>query len=123
MNCLKFVKERKHAVFACFLIFICCACTGCKRTPEAVTKTDFVLDTFASVTVYDSEDKEKTDELLNSAFSLIKRYERLFSAEIEESDVSKINRSKGGKTFVSSETAELIDIALKYSFLSADSWQ
>ena len=108
----------KHALFACFLIFISCMAAGCKRAPEAVTRTDFVLDTVATVTIYTQEDRDKAEEILDSAFSEIRRYEKLFSTEIEGSDVMRINNAEGAKTFVSPETAELIDIAVKYSRLS-----
>ena len=118
MITLRRIPHRKHALSACFLIFILCTLSGCKRNPEPVTRTDFVLDTVATVTVYDIAEKDRAEHILNEAFSEIRRYEKLFSAEIGDSDVAKINRAKGEKTVVSPETAELIGIALKYSELS-----
>ncbi len=90
---------------------------GCKAGSgsKPVIKTDFVMDTVASIAVYDEMPETEADKLLTEAFKEIRRYEGLFSAETEGSDVYKINNSKGEKVKVSEETAELIDIALKYS--------
>lgn len=91
---------------------------GCGKAGDPVSKTDFVLDTVASIAVYDRIPEHEAEELLDQCFSEIRRYEDLFSAEKEGSDVSSINASGGREVKVSAETAELIDTALKYSELS-----
>ena len=102
------------------VIFILCVLllSGCGRNKEPFSKTDFVMDTVATVTVYDDMPETEANEILTLCFDEIRRYERLFSAEIPGSDVDRINSAKGETVEVSKETAELIDTALKYSVLS-----
>ena len=101
------------------LIFILILClSGCEAANEPVTKTDFVLDTVASIAIYDPLPKKDGELLLEQCFSEIRRYEDLFSAEKEGSDVSRINEAEGEEVHVSHETAELVGIALKYCELS-----
>ncbi|MBQ9549280.1 MAG: FAD:protein FMN transferase [Lachnospiraceae bacterium] len=94
--------------------------TGCGslRSGGPLSKTDFVLDTVATIAIYKSQGDPDKEELLNQAFDEIRRYERLFSAEIKDSDISRINEARGRETEVSPETIELIKLSLKYSELS-----
>lgn len=73
-----------------------------------VTKTGFAFDTVISITIYDNKKKEVLDE----CFSLCEKYESLFSATREDSEVWKINHSGGTPVNVSFETASLIQSAL-----------
>ena len=112
---------KKHAD-RCMLLFFTLLTgillSGCGRARDPVIKTGFVLDTVASIAIYDDMPRSEAEKLLDDSFNEIKRYEDLFSTEIEGSDTDRINRSKGEAVEVSPETAELIEIALKYSELS-----
>ncbi|MCR4590231.1 MAG: FAD:protein FMN transferase [Lachnospiraceae bacterium] len=113
------VKYKRHAEI-CVLLFMAVMMTGCSALNRgaSVSKTDFVLDTVANITIFDGMDKEDAERILEESFDEIRRYEELFSAEKEESDVSRINRAAGAETEVAPETAELISVSLKYSELS-----
>lgn len=115
-------EQRKHAdrcMLLFFTLLLCVLLCSCGGGREPLTRTGFVLDTVASIAIYDDMPRERGEELLDNAFNEIKRYENLFSTEIEGSDVSIINNSKGETVTVSPETAELIAISLKYSELSS----
>ncbi len=92
--------------------------TGCERAREPVSKTDFVMDTVAIITVYDDLPEGEAEKLIDQCFSKIREYERLFSAEIPDSDISRINDSAGEPVKVSEESIDLIDTALYYSSIS-----
>lgn len=96
------------------LLCIVCACSGCAKKTEPITKTGFYFDTFITLTIYDSSQ----ESLLDDCLSLADHYEQLFSATIEKSDVSRINQAKGEPVVVEDETIELIKKGLTYCDLS-----
>lgn len=109
----------EHALSACFLVYLgVVVLSGCAREEKPVNRTDFVLDTVATVSILDGLKGEEAENALDQVFEEIKRYEGLFSTETESSDVWRINSSRGEKTVISPETAELIDRALYYCELS-----
>lgn len=69
-----------------------------------------MMDTAVSVTIYDGD-----DDVLTGAMQLCKKYENLLSKTVEGSDVYKINHANGQPVTVSSDTAELLSIALDIS--------
>ncbi len=77
-----------------------------------ITKNDFVLNTVATITLYDSKDETLIDE----CFDLCRHYESLFSRTDENSEIYKLNHREISE--VSDETAELISEGLYYSKLS-----
>ncbi len=87
-----------------------------KLRKDPITKSDFLLNTFVSVTIYDSQD----ERLLDGCMELCREYERIFSRTIENSEVSRLNNRKPGenKVQVSPAAAELIQKGLEYSALS-----
>ncbi|MEY8338109.1 FAD:protein FMN transferase [Lachnospiraceae bacterium 62-35] len=90
---------------------------GCKgRKMEPVSRSNFLLNTVVTVTLYDSEDTE----LLDGCMKLCEDYEKMFSKTIETSDIYRLNHREPGtrKMEVSPETAELIQKGLSYSRLS-----
>ncbi len=97
------------------ILLLVLSLSGCSAGNIPVSKADFCLDTVVSIAIYDRIPEQESGELLEQCFGEIRRYEDLFSAEKEGSDVSLINDSHGKEVKVSSETAELIDIALQYS--------
>ncbi len=102
-----------HRAIICFFSII--LLSGCKRSTEPISKTDFVMDTVANITIFDDIPKNEAEEILDSCISEIRRYEGIFSTEIKDSDVSRINDSRGEKVSIHKETAELIEKALYYS--------
>lgn len=99
---------------ASFLLVI--SLTSCgffnEKTAEKFTKTDFLLDTVVSVTVYSEADSQAIDECL----SLCAEYEKLFSRTDPESELYALNAA--GSMSVSDELLELITTALYYCELS-----
>lgn len=77
-----------------------------------ITKNDFVLNTVATITLYDSKD----EALINECFDLCRHYESLFSRTDKNSEIYILNHREVSK--VSDETAELISDGLYYSKLS-----
>lgn len=121
LRCKRIIENYKRHAVLCVLLCILSVFSGCTYSDRGkpVSKTDFVLDTVATIAIYDASGKEDEETLLKAAFDEIRRYERLFSAEIKESDISRINEARGKETKVSQETMELIKLSLKYSELSS----
>jgi len=109
------MRSRLHRAIILFMIIFLTGCSG-KKAP--VSKTDFVMDTVANISIYDDIGESEAEEILGQCFKEIRRYEGLFSAEIPDSDVSKINKSRGERVDIHEETLELLMIALKYSELT-----
>lgn len=109
------MKKQHTVVF--LLIFIAAIFCGC-QPKEPVTQKTFVLDTIATITIYDAEQMDKAKQIINDSFSLCKEYEAMLSRTIEGSDVYKVNHAKGAPVTVSNETAKLIETAITYSVLS-----
>lgn len=106
-------KRRYFALFCLvFVVFstILSACTG-SQTKET-SKSDFVLNTFAKITIFCKSDEKIIDE----CFDMCRYYESLFSRTEKTSEIYKLNNRE--ITVVSDETAELISEGLRYSELS-----
>lgn len=75
-----------------------------------------MLNTFITVTLYDSRE----EEILDGVTELCSEYEKKFSTTIETSEIYAMNhRKQGEREFtVSQDTAELIEKGLEYSRLS-----
>lgn len=112
MHTISPVKKRFLSLI--FLLCTLCTCPGCTKKSDPITKTGFYFDTVITLTIYDSS----KESLLDDCFSLADKYEKLFSATIDSSDVSKINRAKGDFVTVSDETIDLIQKGLSYCKLS-----
>ena len=69
---------------------VCAAClTGCGRraVPEPVSRSSFLLNTFVTVTLYDTDDQE----ILDGCFDLCAEYENLLSRTKETSEIYRLN--------------------------------
>lgn len=103
----------KKIIFVCLVllgaVFFCAGCQsgsagdGKKEIKKESTEL-FAMDTIIDLTVY----AEEPSEILAEAAKRIQNYEKLFSVNIETSDVAKLNRAGGEPVQVSSETYELI---------------
>ena len=94
------------------------AITGCgqltalQKTHEPIQRTDFLLNTFVDIKIYDSTDTS----ILDDAIAICKDYESRFSRTIESSEIYQFNHRAADTQTVSlsAETAELLETALFY---------
>ena len=111
-------KQIKTFLASLFLFFAACALILFlrPRRTEPISRSDFLLNTYVTVTLYDSED----ETLLDQAMALCREYENRLSKTIETSEVYQLNHRAEGKTVfkLSTDTADLIREGLYYSELS-----
>lgn len=81
---------------------------------KPVSKTGFAFDTVISITIYDN----KKSDVLSKCFSICEKYEALFSATRDDSEIWKINHSNGMPVNVSFDTACLVQAALSWCEMS-----
>ena len=92
--------------------------SGCTpKQAEPVSQTSFLLNTISTISVYNMPE-EKANKIIEDTFALCSEYENKLSKTISSSEISKINSSNGEWVEVSDETAELINLSLKYSEIS-----
>lgn len=98
----------------CIMLVICLTSCGIFNgdSTKKYTKTDFLLDTVVSVTVYDEAHTGTIDECL----ALCARYEKMFSRTDPESELYALNAA--GSMTVSDELLEVIKTALHYCQVS-----
>lgn len=118
VNTKNFVKNTLKLTFSAMLILCLTACTfsavpGTENVPEKLSKTDFVLDTSATITLYVAGGGE---ELLDRCFELCREYELIFSRTDPDSELYALNHA--GSMAVSDELLELITLAKSYAELS-----
>ncbi len=106
------IIKKSFIYILCFIV-ISPNFTACKY--KKLSRTSNFFDTTITITIYDGNEK-----ILDSSMDLCKKYEKIFSSKINNSDISKINKnSKNGKyTKVSNETLDLINTAMYYGDLS-----
>ena len=93
--------------------------SGCRSASSSEgTRTGFALDTVISITVYEAEDTVDTETVLDECFAEIERVENLFSVNVPQSDISRINAADGAPVQVAAETAELLRLCLRYGDIS-----
>lgn len=100
------------ALSSCFLS----ACSGQNndRTiyrDEPITKSVFAMNTYNTFTVYD----DVSADVLDSAETLLKELEYLWSVTDEQSEIYAVNHADGQSVTVSDRTAELLRFALEMS--------
>ena len=104
----------KYMKFIVALIVVLFAVSAAWLSPKPKTESDYLLDTYVSVTVYDG-DKHATKAVLNEVREIHNR----FSAFLPESEVAKINRAEAGvPTPVSAECFRLIERAVELSCIT-----
>lgn len=103
------------SILILFFVFTLFFLTGCSRTAEPVTETGFYLDTVIQITLYENGNREECSQRIKECFSLIDKYEHMFSATLEGSDVWNINHGNGEPVTVSEETAALLVAAVDYA--------
>lgn len=86
------------------------------RSPQPISRSDFLLNTFVTITLYDTND----EALLDSCIKLCREYENRFSKTISTSEIYQMNhRAPEENVFsLSKDTEALIRTGLNYSRLS-----
>lgn len=89
--------------------------TSCTAPPknESLTMTGMYFDTVVTVEAWGAD-----QEIMDHCRQLCQRWEELFSAHIETSEISAVNRAGGQPVTVSEETAELIELGRQFGELS-----
>lgn len=114
---------KKNGLLFAFVLLCVAVLAGCGREQ---TKTNlgeegsdikkesaelFAMDTIINITVYD----KSPSKLLEEARELVDFYENLFSVNVEDSDVAKLNRAGGKPVTVSEQTYSLIETSIRLS--------
>ena len=112
-------NKRRKKLHYILLAAVCVllSVTGCAaKQKEPINKMDFLLNTFVSVTLYDT-DKE---EILDGALDVCREYEDVLSTTIETSEIYQMNHRKPGERqfTVSDKTAEVLKKGLEYCQMS-----
>lgn len=102
---------RFRTVLAPVLLLFPAILTGCAKNIEPVSRTGFYFDTVIQITLYDTAD----GTILDGCFELAEKYENLFSATKEGSDVWNINHGNGETVIVSEETTALLVTAADFA--------
>lgn len=100
----------KRLISFVVLVVIAFSFSSCNSQVQEFSKTDFILNTVCTVTVYD----KKEEKFLDGALQLCRNYEQMFSKTISGSDIDRINQSAPESVEVSPETAELLQLAVHY---------
>lgn len=116
--------KSKGAVLAAVFLFLILVLSAAfwqnrKAGTEPISKTDYLLNTIVTVTIYDTQDQA----ILNGALELCRKYENLLSPTIESSELYRLNheelpKDQDGFYELSDETAEVISQGLTYCKLS-----
>ncbi len=94
---------RKTIAFLLALLFLF-ALAGCQTQPQALSRTDYLLDTVVTLTLYGAKDAD-----LDAAFAEIRRLNDLLDAYSPFSDLGWLQAAAGLKPVtVSAETMELL---------------
>ena len=106
-------------IFAGAAVLSLCGCgktTFSFPSSAPIQRTEFLLNTFVDIKIYDSNDTS----ILDDAVAICKDYESRFSRTLESSEVYQLNhRAQSTQSFTLSEdTSELLHTALYYSELS-----
>ena len=94
-------------------VFSLCGCQS-STTQNELTYTDVLFDTVISVQILDKADTS----IIDGCEEICRKYDTMFSRTNENSEISKINSSKGAPVEVSKETIEIIQKGIYYSELS-----
>lgn len=102
----------KRMIGVALLVFLSGIC-GChsNNTDTSITKSGFFMDTVVTMTLYKTTD----DSLLEKGFALCQKYENLLSKTKKNSDIYRINHSKGKiVSNISDETIKLLQEGIRF---------
>ena len=101
-------NKSKLGAFFLYCIFVLSACAATARGPES----QFVLGTICTVNLFEYG----RPELYSQAFARIRELENILSANLEGSDLDKVNQNAGFRSVkVRPELIEVLSKALEYS--------
>ncbi len=94
-------------------------CTGCAaRQPQSVQRTEELLGTYVTVTVY-GDNRKKLENAVDAAFTRAYALEQTFSPTIPDSELNAVNAAASGQEIaVSEDFLFLTQQACEYSALS-----
>ncbi len=110
----KSIKRKLTIGWVLFVVLLLGGCTKYQDGETPMQMDGFFFDTVIKIQVWGKSD----EKLMSKCEELCRKYELLFDRKNENSDVWKLNHSKGSPVEVSKETAFLIKEALEYSRLS-----
>jgi thiamine biosynthesis lipoprotein len=107
-NYLNALAYKRILIFSFCLLFLSC-------TRQETSRTEFVLGTFCSITLFEKGQNSICDEI----FSRIREIDNLMSVNIPSSDVSRINAAAGIESVqVHEDTYKVIERAVYFAKLS-----
>jgi FAD:protein FMN transferase len=114
--------KRRMSILLVFVLLVL-GLSGCAKKEEVsgepIAKTDYLLGTVVTITIYDSV----SEKVLDKAFDRIKEIENKMSLNIEGSEVNKINEKAGvDYVKVSDETFNVIEKGKYYSEVSDENF-
>ena len=98
---------------ACGLLFCLAVSCGSSGGPDPVEEIRFLMDTVIRITAYDAQrSAEEVRSVLDGAFDLMARMEKMTSRYADSSEVAGVNREAGGSApAVSEEVFEIFQCA------------
>ena len=95
------------------IVLAACTLSGCSLPDEVtpVSKTGLYFDTVITITLYGRGKQSYID----NCFKMAEKYEKLLSATLPESDISRINSGAGSPVDVSPDSLTLISTSLSYA--------
>lgn len=118
------MNRRKLTILIGALVIFFAACglaLGLRpKHTQPISRSDFLLNTFVTVTLYDSED----EEILNQCIALCREYENRFSRTIKTSEIYRLNHRSPEETVfqLSKDAADLIREGIHYSQVSGGAY-
>lgn len=85
--------------------------TGCSKEIKPITKNLFYMDTLINIKIYETDIK-KVDDAIIYIDNLYKKYDEITNFYNENSELSKLNKSK--QLTISNELYDLIEIGIEY---------
>lgn len=112
-------KKLRSLVFMCTLIILLGSITGCQSSELVnISKKTYALGTHITLSVW-TNNQNQGNKAIEESFKRIIEIEERMSANIETSDVSKINENAGmNPVDVHKDTAFVINKSLEYAKLS-----
>lgn len=112
------MKHRKHSILILLIITLLmagCQASEAEKPEEEFSKTNFVLGTVVTISLYDNG----SEEILEKAFARLLEIENLMSANLEASEIGQINLLAGKEPVpVSEETYKVIEKGIYYGEVS-----
>ncbi len=105
----------KKITAVCLLaaVWIFAAC-GCSRQKETISKTEMLMDTVVTVTLWDYPEPEVLDDCME----LCEKLDRQFDSDNPGGEIFAVNSKAGQTVKISDETRTLLEMGQRYEALS-----